>query len=806
MRSTVWLPLGVQSLLHTQARHVVQSHPGSPLSVFDRYKRQEERGQLQRNKGGNFYRLRYQKLFASSEALESSMTEHIYTPIERVALPPQQQHRQVMSTTTTSGMMAELPERCGEEDHEASKLERLPMQSSRGSSLPPRVEDLIVEADDLGGTPLDALAFAEPGSSATFGAVVDAKKHLVEEEHRENVLSHTAWHGLSPAVLDPVVARIASATLGPTATRLQVRLLQALLHEDHKDVVLDGVDGSGKTSALLLALMQGMRNESTGLNVLITSSAMNVKRAVDTLAKLSTAADIDDGGCVLDDGQPLRSWLLMAPFREETETYAQILTTQPSTTNRRVRLLVTTADVFCELMFQHKLEFEAHGYLRRVYVDDCSSQLSMLPDHASTELIQARLRDPVALELMLGSLHQLPGPHIRSIMQIACVSAALDTATVDHLKQLCLKPDASNREVILSPVHRLPSNIHCSFCFRTLLGNNNNNRTIQRGVVEEEGSYSIYVFVAQVLWSAAATLCGRVVIFVRREHSILEVRKAFRKAGLDAKLLSEVVVPLHHSTTSLNPFEASPGWKFVLLREHEGEGVHLPLVSHVVITFAPASRASLLHMSGRTGRLGNRGWVLTVADQADARQCRTVAEELQVDFINSVVRLRRDGEVGAPASGSSGSIESVPADDVDRITRDATLYGLDPQYAVAQHYDQLTENPDLNTHKREFFGRRPSQEFYVEDYTPVPELHRRHKRTVEIAEHVEQDPAVALQMQEDGMLDSSFKPTSRLRRFIKSSSLPQSRISAGQRKANILHHRENIKRRMMRSMKSRPPS
>jgi hypothetical protein len=784
--------------LHTSKRHVVQSHQGGSPSIFQRYKQHDKSLHLLRNRDGNYYRYRHQKLFRSSEALEVALTEDAYSPVERIPVPllspaeqQQQRHLQLQRTTRSKPSIVTFLEGCDDD-----------VEMDLTSTTSSRSTPLLLQPEDLAGTPLESATF-ETISSAP-GSSQRQRDQALSAEARDNSASHTTWKSLSPGLIDPVVANLAHITFGPIATRLQLRLMRALLNEDHNDVLLGGADGGGKTSALLLALLQGMRNESSGLNVLVVSNSINAKRASDVLASLLSVMEtshsdsqrpteshgrpVNDHEGLLDDGQPMSSWLLVAPFREGVDAYAKIIKHEHS--NRRVRLMITTADVFCELMFEHKTQFEHLGYLRRVYVDDCMPQLHMLPDHAPKELVEERLRNPVALEMLLGTLHQLAGPHIRSVMQIACVSAGLDTPAVEHLMQLSVKTEA--KEVVLA-TQQLPSSIHCSFCFRSLLGQNRSisgssgDGFLSSGALDDSAHpFGIYHHVAKVLWSAASTLCGRVVIFVRQEHDILAVRKVLRKLGMDVRLFSEVA-----PTTSAA--EARP-WKFVLMREHEGDGVPLPLVSHVVITFPPTTRQSFLHMSGRTGHLGSRGWVLTIADQRDARLVRKVVEELNVDFLNSVVELRN--------VGSQQVFEKIPASDVDRKTRDPALYGLDPQYAVLQQYDQLTEHSDLAGVKREFFTTRdPAREFYWEDYTPVPELHERHMLAAQIAKDVDRDPAVAQQLQEDGMLDHDFKPTRGMRRSIRE----EAAINAGAGRSRkgrllpdvIMETRDSVKRRML---------
>lgn len=80
-----------------------------------------------------------------------------------------------------------------------------------------------------------------------------------------------------------MLAYIAHNMFGNGPTRVQARLLPLLLHEDHNDVLLNGMTGTGKTGALLLALLNGVRNETVGMNVLVSAHTMHAKRAYDTI-------------------------------------------------------------------------------------------------------------------------------------------------------------------------------------------------------------------------------------------------------------------------------------------------------------------------------------------------------------------------------------------------------------------------------------------------------------------------------------------------------------------------------------------
>ncbi|CAD2215026.1 Helicase conserved C-terminal domain containing protein, putative [Angomonas deanei] len=438
-------------------------------------------------------------------------------------------------------------------------------------------------------------------------------------------------------------------------------------------------------------------------------------RMYDLVRALSARAG---GGQIVDRPAEDDRWLFLGTFREDYEKYYTRLRRSLRGPHGPVRLLITTADVMTELMFQKKMEFADFGYLRRVYVDDVGAQVQLLPDNAPIEAAKEKIRNPSAAELLLGTLHQLPGPHIRSVLQLGLVSADVDRHLKQHIQSLCMKPTAQT--VIMSPV-RIPSTVHCLFSFY-LVGQDR------------------WEYLSKLIWNARGTIPGRAILFVRHDEDVLHIRRKLRGLGMNAKLFSEVY----------GDGAFRDKWRFLILKESEAFGIDIPLVSHVFITFAPSSWQTYLHMCGRTGRLGNVGWVYTVADKREARPVRLVAEDLNVNFVRHVVNQ---------------DLTSYSEVDIDRQTRDPQLYGLDPQYAVEQHYEVQTENPDFAYRPREFFSKpNVNKDFLMEDYTPVNQKQRMFNSATTLAKDVEKNPALVLELHKQGYLNNNMRPTKKLKR------------------------------------------
>ncbi|KEG12524.1 putative ATP dependent DEAD-box helicase [Trypanosoma grayi] len=737
------------SPLITVMRGVIQSNSSKGLrSVLEQYEDLKLVRQLRNNGRGNYYRFQ-QKLWPTTVALEKAMTEQLYSSTERtpLALLPQPKREpsrrafifegqgttallEEAQTALSQGGEGAVTKREEEEnkdalntdsdtDHMEAMLANL-LRADQNS-----ISSKIISEGDLQGTVLesacdrvrsiiqddlsvnDLMSPAAAGATSSHAALTLRRKLPSAKDD-----GGTVWAALG---LDPMLSSRAVAKYGPVSTRLQCRLLPALLHEDHNDVVFNGVTGSGKTSALLLALLQAVRSESVGFNVFVAHDTMTALRAYDHLRALCGPL----GGTVVDRPRDDWSWMYIGVFRDEYERYYRDLRRSLHSDHGPVRIFITTADTMCQLLFEKKMEFEAFGYLRRVYVDDVGVQLPMVSPDAPVAEMRERLRNPLACELFLGTLHQLPGPHVRSVLQLGLVSADMHRPLKDHLKALCLKPE--RHTIVLSPV-RVPSTIHCLFSFH---------------LYHED----VYEYTLKLIWNARDTIPGRAVIFVRYEDDLLQVRAKLRGLGMNAKIFSEI----YHNG------EFRDTWKFLLLRESEAFGVDLPLVSHVFITFCPRSTCSYQHMCGRTGRLGNIGWVYTITEKRDAKNVREIATQLEVDFCDHVIDC---------------NLLQVSPKDIERQTKEYELYGLDPQYAVRQHYIVQSENPDMAYRSREFFSKPAAKQFQMEDYTPTPVLHRRFVNAKKLAVDVERDPSVVVSLQKKGLLDKKLAPTRRLKSLL----------------------------------------
>lgn len=788
-------------------RTIVQStgsttgHPGGSSgcrSLLDQYTDYQRSRRLVCNARGNAYRFQ-RKLWPSTEALEASMTAEEFDSVERTPLPMLPHAHYSPSLPSSAAENSRLPAPAAATPHRVLLAQPASPTPVSTAVLSPEaelatIEDKILRREDLSGTPLASLMPLSACPPTTDFALPKATDP-----------AGTTWSELS---LDPIVSHAARmylkahATTPSTApTKLQSRLIPTLLHEDHHDVIFNAPKGSGGTLSLVLAVVQGIRAERTGMNVLVAKDTLSAMKLRDMILALGRTlegspygrgsgsgvhllVDCDGGEASSSASHKMPPWLYMCTYLEEVERCYGYLQKSLRNPHGAVRLLITTADVMCELLFQKKLEFQAFGYLRRVYMDDVASQIPLISPDAPVEEARERLRNPLAAELLLGTLHQLPGPHIRSILQLGLVSDGMSLALKNHLHALCIKLD-SHRSVLSSV--RLPTTVYTLFStyhpYQNLKASHTKDIVIKSGLLASSGRYhptaystppsSHYLwwsspalqelrqtltFTAEILWKARDKIPGRVLLFVQNGTDLLRARMALRAAGVDAKLLSEV-----YRKGSFLP--SSPPWKFLLLTQQESillESAVIPYVSHVMICFAPASVQAYLHMGNNllrsTAESRNVGWLWVVTPASASKQIREVVEALDIDFIHHHV---------------DENLKSVPSEMVDRRTRPPTLYGLDPQFVVQRHYEVQSENPDVSYVAREFFSpvKNKNKAFQMEDYTPVPVQMRSYKNARKLARDVEANPGkIVQQLQKQGMLTPTLKPTSRLRDVLKQKS------------------------------------
>lgn len=259
---------------------------------------------------GNYYRHRA-KLWPSTFEMEMDLSKEVYQAIERTPLAllpgsPQPQRlahaegRPLFSIRPS--VLVEEGELSQNEGGTGSNLFSHSNVEDKIGLVSDTIEDKIVtEEADLSGTPLSS---AKP-----------LRELIPEGDDCANAAdSSSTWRSLG---LDPLLCQLAGQRLGEKPTRVQSRLMSALLNLEHNDVVMNGVTGSGKTTALALALISAIRSEDAGLNIYVASSAMNGMRMHDCIISLLGA----HGGKAVDrEKDDVESWISSPSCATNTST------------------------------------------------------------------------------------------------------------------------------------------------------------------------------------------------------------------------------------------------------------------------------------------------------------------------------------------------------------------------------------------------------------------------------------------------------------------------------------------------------
>eukprot|EP00760_Papus_ankaliazontas_P011748 PhM_4_TR15013/c0_g1_i1/m.58089 len=531
--------------------------------------------------------------------------------------------------------------------------------------------------------------------------------------------SHEEWRELG---FDNVISELLTEWLGKNCTKLQSRLIPTLLHKQ-SDVLLSGVTGSGKTAALVASMVQGIRNEDDGINYFVCANSFLCSQVASMVRTMT--APIGGNICHdIDSVQP-HGWMMCCPYVDEAEKYATVLNKRLKS-SQRVRLIITTPDVWNDISMKYHgiLSIRALGNTRRVYVDDVGPQVDLPPAYATVRDLKHRDDNPTAIELFLGDLHQKLGPAARSVCQLVCVSADMETRLKNHLKALCM--NEYNTQEMLS-VARLPPTLRLKFCYHL-----------------KRPNHEVLVDLARRL-----TIPGRAIIFAANDDDLLSMRMKLRRLGMDVKLLPEI----QHDPDN------TP-WKFLLLRESEGHGMNLSAVTHTFVLCMPKNRYSYMHMVGRTARMNRVGWAVSLWPSSSIRDTSEMMSELGVDVRKDVV--------------DEHTFRPVDPEEIKLRTKPYEKWGLDPQYVVQQRYREL-EDPEARLHKRLQWRGTPTL-YTEEDYTPAWKQRRFKFYAKTAIKDLRRNPDGYTRLYRDGYVHSGMEPTKKMMQSLKVDNADRTRV------------------------------
>lgn len=124
--------------------------------------------------------------------------------------------------------------------------------------------------------------------------------------------------------------------------------------------------------------------------------------------------------------------------------------------------------------------------------------------------------------------------------------------------------------------------------------------------------------------------CG--LIFVNNQIKLTNVvKKLKKKFGVEAKELENSFLDKNVKGLPWDHALGRPTHKLFVAHEFTARGIDIPLISHVFILGMPSSSIEYLHMSGRTGRMGNGGKVITFVKEGQKRLVKTLFTLLKIN-------------------------------------------------------------------------------------------------------------------------------------------------------------------------------
>ena len=545
--------------------------------------------------------------------------------------------------------------------------------------------------------------------------------------------------------IDHVLSEILRISIGPNPTYAQAKVLPYLLQHSTCDVPPGDVLGSmpaksGKTTLFLIGLMHAMRTEDAGLNMLLCPDAQSCYDCYNKIFGMLEHFGKACGSNPLEIlGPSDRSWIMVAPFRDDAETYEAEMQNSLKHPRGPLRVLITCADVWNDMemkVSKGRLNVAKFGYLRRLYTDDIQEQLALPQDSDPSSATRAYDRDPPAINLLLANTHQRLHPPTRALLQMALLSRDVSTQTKNYLEQLCL--NIYNTKKLLSM------------------------REFPRSVLMKTFLYykelQLPDFIFDILKSSAAeTNAIRCVIITRDEAPFVDdLRKKLQRSKIKLHFFDDI-----HS--SLSDGEASLDWRFLLLKSDEHEILrYIPDFTHLMLIDSYKDRFELAHILkalDQSGMSKQRLNLVHIWPSAGIRAFSETLAEMHVRLEDQPVYIER--KKPSIRVGENRFFSLLSRNEVHRRVKPLERWDLDPQKGVEERYINLDDPVvPLNSELRR---QSPATMLAKEDYTPLNVQKHRYDKAKKMHQETVKDQQVVTAMLERGMLNStSFKPTRKM--------------------------------------------
>ncbi|CAG8592334.1 13120_t:CDS:2 [Funneliformis caledonium] len=408
------------------------------------------------------------------------------------------------------------------------------------------------------------------------------------------------------------------------------------------DVLIRDLTGSGKTFGIVLALLSKTRTLPKTLSSRSSVSSMTTSLFVVPSRELAFQIESWIHLLLRDTKLPMKSIIQVAvrTFPEiEAEQLKNIRETPPN-------ILVGTATRLLDLVEAHGLKFRG---LNTLALDEADHLIKLPGKHAIMKKIINREIHPKPTELLarhiMSELNDVDSRdirrpekvHYKKKPQLIVSSATLNRALRYYFKDNQLAPDPILVDMSKGTYSPPTISHHCL----TVTSNNIRNLATSISVVgederiqefEDDDDRMVDSIVGAIELEQHTIQTG--IIFVNHKINVPKLVNKFREYGVPAKELSSSYIPTNneqgYSYNSLSTIEAdlndftakptfSPKTTIYVAQEYTSRGIDIPNISHVFILGVPSSSVEYLHMSGRTGRMGRDGKVISFIKDGQKR-------------------------------------------------------------------------------------------------------------------------------------------------------------------------------------------
>ena len=553
---------------------------------------------------------------------------------------------------------------------------------------------------------------------------------------------HLSWEECG---IDNILSALLTENFGHGPTYAQSKVLPFLLSHSTGNAQPGDVLGSmpaqsGKTTLLLIGLMHALRTEDAGLNMLLCRDSQSCYDCYNTMfGMLDRFQKKCDGNPIEMFGANDRSWIVVAPFRDDAESYESVLMRSLHHPRGPVRILITTADVWNEMemrVSKGKLNTARLGYLRRLYADDIQEQLALPPEYHAQGSFQEYDRNPPAINLMLAHMHQRLSPPTRALLQMALLSKDVDLRTKNYLRELCL--NIYNTKEILT-MRTMPSMA-----------------TMTTYLYYHTRHLHDYIFDIMKLRTSLLNTCKCVIVVKDGMEFLQSFQRKLLEFGTKAHSFNDIFHSIENGKVTAD-------WGVLLLTASEHEILrYIPEFTHLVLVEAYSNRFELAQICKTLDQSGmsiKPFELIHFWPSADIRYFAETLQEMHVEIPNQQVYIQR--KKPSIVAGDNRYFSLLSRTEVYRRVKPLERWDLEPQKSVQQRYVNIDD--PVVTLNAELKRGSTGQMFAKEDYTPVSTQKKRHTKAKKVHAATVANQEVVSAMLERGMLNQgTFKPTKKM--------------------------------------------